>query len=174
MIKAMKKGGKPEAKVVAYEKKSLPTGKEVKKITISKDDVKEKLGSIKEMAEKAEDVRIGEKDFGSSYRDLGLKAKKQIQFDNAGNASLRARYTNEEEDEEVSRIPNSDMLRVKKLGLAAQTDEPMFQESMKERVGRLDSEKKASLKRRGMELLRQVRLMDQMKKDYPSSFPKNK
>jgi hypothetical protein len=175
MLDSMKKGGgkkKVKAEIVAYKKKEMPAKVLVK--APSKEEVESKIGRIKQMAEEAEDVRIGERDFGSSYKNLGLKGTRQVQVGKEGSASIKAKYKNLEGDEEVSRIPDSDMLQVKKLGMAAQSDEPTFKESIKERISRLDSEKKAALKSKGLEILRKAKLMDQMKKDYPSSFPKNK
>lgn len=131
----------------------------------SKEDVESKIGRIKAMGEEAEDIRIGEKDFGPKYRELNLKGQRQVVLDKDKNASIRAKYTSKEGEEEVSRIPNSDILQVKKLGLGAQTDEPSFKESIKERIGRVESEKKAALKSKALEILKKARFMDQMKKN---------
>lgn len=153
MLEFMKKGGKKkEEEIVSYKKPSLD--KTLVKAP-SKEDVEEKLARIKGMKEEAEDIRVGEKDFGSSYRDLNLKGTRKVMLDKAGNASIKAKYTSKDEDEEVSRIPDSDMLRVKKVGLLANTDDSEFKESMKERISRIADEKKKALKLRAMRLIEQ-------------------
>lgn len=155
MLEFMKKGGKKKEEIVSYKRPSLD------KTSVkgpSKEDVEEKLGRIKEMKEEAEDIRVGEKDFGSSYKDLNLKGTRKVALDKAGNASIKAKYTSKDEDEEVSKIPDSDMLQVKKIGLAANTDGSEFKESIKERISRIDDEKKKSLKLRAMRLIEKSKL----------------
>lgn len=154
MLKSMKKLGggkrKPAETVVAYEKKKAP----VAPMSISKQEAEDKVAGIKRMQEEQADITQGEKDFGSAYRSLGLKGTRRTEIDpKSGDVSVKAKYKSIEGDEDVERIPNSEMVQVTKTGPAAGTDFSKFKETFKDRVERLAAEKKARLKAKGMEIL---------------------
>jgi uncharacterized protein (UPF0335 family) len=155
MLKSMKKLGggkrKPAETVVTYEKKKTTVAPK----SISKADTEAKMARIEGMKEEQAELTQGEKDFGSSYKSLGLKGTRRTEMDpKSGEVSVKAKYKSTEGDEEVERIPNSEMLKVKKLGEAAKaTDYPEFKETFKERIERLASEKKASGRAKMMAIL---------------------
>jgi hypothetical protein len=161
MLKSMKKPdpkkkklGKAET-VVAYERKSVPSSAPK---SISKADAEAKMASIEEMKEAQAELTQGEKDFGSAYKSLGLKGTRRTEIDpKSGEARVTAKYKSIAGDEEVERIPDSEMLKVKRIGeageLAKGTGYENFKETFKERVERLASEKKARLRSRAMEIL---------------------
>ena len=150
MLQSMKKPdpkkrklGKPQT-VVAYEKKTLSAPK-----SISKADLESKVARIEGMKEEQAELTQGEKDFGSSYKSLGLKGTRRTELDpKSGEARVTAKYKSTAGDEEVERIPDSEMLKVKRIGeageLAKGTDYENFKETFKDRIGRLASEKKAA------------------------------
>ena len=153
MLKSMKKLGgkrKPAETVVTYEKKKAVVAPK----SISKADAEAKMASIEGMKEAQAELTQGEKDFGSSYKSLGLKGTRRTELDpKTGDVSVKAKYKSTEGDEEVERIPNSEMLQVRKLGEAAKADNPVFKETFKDRIERIASEKKARLKAKGMAIL---------------------
>ena len=142
---------KPAETVVTYEKKKTTVAPK----SISKADTEAKMARIEGMKEEQAELTQGEKDFGSSYKSLGLKGTRRTEMDpKSGEVSVKAKYKSTEGDEEVERIPNSEMLKVKKLGEAAKaTDYPEFKETFKERIERLASEKKASGRAKMMAIL---------------------
>ena len=158
MLKSMKKLGggkrKPAETVVTYEKKKTTVAPK----SISKADTEAKMARIEGMKEEQAELTQGEKDFGSSYKSLGLKGTRRTEMDpKSGEVSVKAKYKSTEGDEEVERIPNSEMLKVKRIGeageLAKGTGYENFKETFKERIERLASEKKAKLRSRAMEIL---------------------
>lgn len=158
MLKSMKKLGggkrKPAETVVTYEKKKAVVAPK----SISKADAEAKMASIEGMKEAQAELTQGEKDFGSSYKSLGLKGTRRTEIDpKTGDVSVKAKYKSTEGDEEVERIPNSEMLQVKRIGeageLAKGTGYENFKETFKDRIERLASEKKAKLRAKGMAIL---------------------
>ena len=157
MLKSMKKPdpkkkklGKAET-VVAYERKSVPSSAPK---SISKADAEAKMASIEEMKEAQAELTQGEKDFGSAYKSLGLKGTRRTEIDpKSGEARVTAKYKSIAGDEDVERIPNSEMVQVTKTGPAAGTDFSKFKETFKERAERLASEKKAGARARAMAIL---------------------
>ena len=157
MLKSMKKPdpkkkklGKAET-VVAYERKSVPSSAPK---SISKADAEAKMASIEEMKEAQAELTQGEKDFGSAYKSLGLKGTRRTEIDpKSGEARVTAKYKSIAGDEDVERIPNSEMVQVTKTGPAAGTDFSKFKETFKERSERLASEKKAGARARAMAIL---------------------
>jgi hypothetical protein len=156
MLKSMKKLGgkrKPAETVVTYEKKTLSAPK-----SISKADTEAKMARIEGMKEEQAELTQGEKDFGSDYKSLGLKGIRRTELDpKSGEAKVTAKYKSIEGDEEVERIPDSDMLKVKRIGeageLAKGTGYENFKETFKERVERLASEKKARGRAKAMAII---------------------
>jgi len=145
---------KPAETVVTYEKKKAVVAPK----SISKADSEAKMASIEGMKEAQAELTQGEKDFGSSYKSLGLKGTRRTELDpKTGDVSVKAKYKSTEGDEEVERIPNSEMLQVKRIGeageLAKGTGYENFKETFKDRIERLASEKKARLKAKGMAIL---------------------
>jgi len=157
MLKSMKKLGgkrKPAETVATYEKKKAVIAPK----SISKADSEAKVASIEGMKEAQAELTQGEKDFGSAYKSLGLKGTRRTELDpKTGDVSVKAKYKSTEGDEEVERIPNSEMLQVKRIGeageLAKGTGYENFKETFKDRIERLASEKKARLKAKGMAIL---------------------
>ena len=145
-----KKLGKAET-VVAYERKSVPSSAPK---SISKADAEAKMASIEEMKEAQAELTQGEKDFGSAYKSLGLKGTRRTEIDpKSGEARVTAKYKSIAGDEDVERIPNSEMVQVTKTGPAAGTDFSKFKETFKERSERLEAEKKAGARARAMAIL---------------------
>lgn len=158
LVKGTKKGEEKKFKkaetVVAYEKKKAPVAPK----SISKSDADAKMASIEGMKEAQAELTQGEKDFGSAYKSLGLKGTRRTEIDpKTGDVSVKAKYKSIEGDEEVERIPDSEMLKVKRIGeageLAKGTGYENFKETFKERAERLASEKKASLRARAMAII---------------------
>jgi uncharacterized protein (UPF0335 family) len=154
MLKSMKKLGggkkKPAETVTTYEKKVMPSAPK----SISKSDTDAKMARIEQMKEEQAELTQGEKDFGSAYKSLGLKGTRRTEIDpKTGDVSVRAKYKSIEGDEDVERIPDSEMLQVTKTGPAAGTDFSKFKETFKERIERLASEKKAKLRSKAMAIL---------------------
>jgi hypothetical protein len=154
MLKSMKKLGggkrKPAETVVTYEKKKATVAPK----SISKADAEAKMASIEGMKEAQAELTQGEKDFGSAYKSLGLKGTRRTEIDpKTGDVSVKAKYKSTEGDEDVERIPDSEMLQVTKTGPAAGSDFSKFKETFKERIERIAAEKKASGRARAMAIL---------------------
>jgi uncharacterized protein (UPF0335 family) len=154
MLKSMKKLGggkrKPAETVVTYEKKKTTVAPK----SISKADTEAKMARIEGMKEEQAELTQGEKDFGSSYKSLGLKGTRRTEIDpKSGDVSVKAKYKSLAGDEEVERIPNSEMVQVTKTGPAAGSDFSKFKETFKERIERIAAEKKAGGKARAMAIL---------------------
>jgi uncharacterized protein (UPF0335 family) len=158
MLKSMKKPdpkkrklGKAET-VVAYQRKA-PSSTTAPK-SISKADTEAKMARIEGMKEEMAELTQGEKDFGPSYKSLGLKGTRRTEINpKTGDVSVKAKYKSIEGDEDVERIPDSEMLQVTKTGPAAGNDFSKFKETFKERIERIAAEKKASLRARAMNIL---------------------
>lgn len=145
---------KPAETVVTYEKKKAVVAPK----SISKADAEAKMASIEGMKEEQAELTQGEKDFGSAYKSLGLKGSRSVQVDpKSGEAKVTAKYKSIGGDEEVERIPDSEMLKVKRIGeageLAKGTGYENFKETFKERIERLASEKKAGARAKAMAIL---------------------
>lgn len=146
-----KKMGRAET-VVAYDRKT-PSSTTAPK-SLSRAEMDSKMASIEQMKEDQAELTQGEKDFGSSYKSLGLKGTRRTEIDpKSGDVSVRAKYKSTEGDEDVERIPDSEMLQVTKTGPAAGTDLSRFKETFKERIERIAAEKKASGRARAMAIL---------------------
>ena len=150
-----KKMGKAET-VVAYDRKT-PSSTTAPK-SLSRSEMDSKMDRIEQMKEDMAELTQGEKDFGSAYKSLGLKGTRRTEIDpKTGDVSVRAKYKSTEGDEEVERIPDSEMLKVKRIGeageLAKGTGYENFKETFKDRIERLASEKKAKLRAKGMAIL---------------------
>jgi hypothetical protein len=154
MLKSMKKLGggkrKPAETVTTYQKKVMPSAPK----SISKSDTDAKMARIEQMKEEQAELTQGEKDFGSAYKSLGLKGTRRTEIDpKTGDVSVKAKYKSIEGDEDVERIPDSEMLQVTKTGPAAGSDFSKFKETFKERMQRIAAEKKAGGRARAMAIL---------------------
>ena len=157
MLKSMrkpdpkKKMGKAET-VVAYDRKT-PSSTTAPK-SLSRSEMDSKMDRIEQMKEDMAELTQGEKDFGSAYKSLGLKGTRRTEIDpKTGDVSVKAKYKSTEGDEDVERIPDSEMLQVTKTGPAAGSDFSKFKETFKERIERIAAEKKASGRARAMAIL---------------------
>lgn len=159
MLKSMKKPdpkklGKAKT-VVAYERKA-PSSTTAPK-SISKADAEANLGRKNQMFDEQRELEEGERAFGSEYGKLNLKGYKQKSMDMRGNESVKTIYRSKEGDEEVEQsAPGSNILKVKKLGEAAKSNFPNFEESIKDRIGRVASEKKAAGEAKYKEILQKI------------------
>jgi uncharacterized protein (UPF0335 family) len=154
MLKSMKKLGggkrKPAETVVTYEKKKTTVAPK----SISKADTEAKMARIEGMKEEQAELTQGEKDYGPIYKSLGIKGTRRTEIDpKSGDVSVKAKYKSLAGDEEVERIPNSEMVQVTKTGPAAGSDFSKFKETFKERIERIAAEKKAGGKARAMAIL---------------------
>jgi len=118
MLKSMKKPdpkklGKAKT-VVAYEKKPMPSSAAPK--SISKADAEANLGRMRQSFEGYQDEVEGERTFGPEYKNLDLKPIKQKVKDLKGGETVKTTYRSGSGNEEVSRIPDSDMVEVKSIG----------------------------------------------------------
>ena len=117
MLKSMKKLGggkrKPAETVVAYEKKTItPSAKS----SISKGDAEAHMNRMNEMFEEQRGVEEGERQFGSGYKGLDLKASRQKVRDLKGNETVKTTFRSNDGNEEVSKLPDSDLVEVKRIG----------------------------------------------------------
>ena len=141
---------KPAETVVTYEKKKTTVAPK----SISKADTEAKMARIEGMKEEQAELTQGEKDYGPIYKSLGIKGTRRTEIDpKSGDVSVKAKYKSLAGDEEVERIPNSEMVQVTKTGPAAGSDFSKFKETFKERIERIAAEKKAGGKARAMAIL---------------------
>jgi hypothetical protein len=120
MLKSMKKpdpkkrkSGRAET-VVAYQRKA-PSSTTAPK-SISKADAEAKMGRMENMFEEQRGIEEGERQFGSGYKEMDLKATRQKTKDLKGNESVKTTFRSNTGNEEVSKIPDSDMVEVKSIG----------------------------------------------------------
>ena len=100
--------------VVAYEKKSVPSSAPK---SISKADAEANLGRMRASFEGYQDDVEGEKTFGPEYKNLGLKPIKQkVKNLKEGTESVRTTYRSGSGNEEVTRVPDTDLVDVKSIG----------------------------------------------------------
>lgn len=158
MLQSMKKPGGPKKKMLAETvtvstKKTLPSAKS----SISKDDAEAHMGRMNQMFDEQRELEEGERTFGPEYKKLNLKGYKQKSMDMKGNESVKTLYRSKEGDEEVEQsAPGSDILKVRKLGEAAKSNFPNFNESIKDRIGRVASERAAEGERKYKEILQKI------------------
>ena len=118
MLKSMKKLGggkrKPAETVVAYERKTVSPV--TPKTAISKADAEAHMGRMNEMFEEQRGVEEGERQFGSGYKNMDLKAIRQKVRDLKGNETVKTTFRRNDGNEEVTKYPDSDILDVKRIG----------------------------------------------------------
>jgi len=100
--------------VVAYEGKKRSLSSPV--AAISKADAEANLGRMRASFEGYQDEVEGERTFGPEYKNLDLKPIKQKVKDLKGGETVKTTYRSGSGNEEVSRIPDSDMVEVKSIG----------------------------------------------------------
>ena len=108
-----RKSGRAET-VVAYQRKA-PSSTTAPK-SISKADAEAKMGRMENMFEEQRGIEEGERQFGSGYKEMDLKATRQKTKDLKGNESVKTTFRSNTGNEEVSKIPDSDMVEVKSIG----------------------------------------------------------
>jgi hypothetical protein len=118
MLKSMKKLGggkrKPAETVVAYEKKTITPSS---KSSISKADAEAHMGRMENMFEEQRGIEEGERQFGSGYKGLDLKATRQkVKNLKEGTESVRTSFRSKDGNEEVTKLPDSDLVEVKRVG----------------------------------------------------------
>jgi hypothetical protein len=121
MLKSMKKPDPKKRKlgraetVVAYEGKKRSLSSPV--AAISKADAEANLNRMRASFEGYQDDVEGEKTFGPEYKNLGLKPIKQkVKNLKEGTESVRTTYRSGSGDEEVTRVPDTDLVDVKSIG----------------------------------------------------------
>ena len=122
MLKSMKKPDPKKRKlgraetVVAYERKSTPSTIYSPK-SISKADAEANLARMENMFEEERDIAEGERTFGPEYKNMDLKPIKQkVKNLKEGTESVKRTYRSGSGNEEVSRIPDTDLVDVKRIG----------------------------------------------------------
>lgn len=146
-----KKLGKAKT-VSAYERKA-PSSTTAPK-SISKADAEAKMGRMENIFEEQRGVEEGERQFGSGYKGMDLKATRQKVRDLKGNESVKTTFRSYDGNEEVSKLPDSDILEVKKIGEYEKAGVGgTFRESIKDRIGRVAADKKASGEAKFKEIL---------------------
>jgi uncharacterized ParB-like nuclease family protein len=149
MLKSMKKPdpkklGKAKT-VVAYERKA-PTSTTAPK-SISRADAEAKMGRMENMFEEQRGIEEGERQYGSMYKNLDLKATRQKVRDLKGNETVKTTFRSNDGNEEVTKLPDSDILEVKKIGEYEKAGlGGTFRESIRDRADRLKAEKIARAK----------------------------
>jgi uncharacterized ParB-like nuclease family protein len=149
MLKSMKKPdpkklGKAKT-VVAYERKA-PTSTTAPK-SISRADAEAKMGRMETMFEEQRGIEEGERQFGEGYKGMDLKATRQKVRDLKGNETVKTTFRSIDGNEEVTKLPDSDILEVKKIGEYEKAGlGGTFRESIKDRADRLKAEKAARAK----------------------------
>lgn len=108
-----KKLGKAKT-VVAYERKA-PSSTTAPK-SISKADAEAKMGRMENMFEEQRGIEEGERQFGSGYKGMDLKATRQKVRDLKGNETVKTTFRSSDGNEEVSKLPDSDIVEVKRIG----------------------------------------------------------
>jgi hypothetical protein len=151
MLKSMKKPDPKKKKsvkaetVVAYQRKA-PSSTTAPK-SISKADAEANLGRMENMFEEQRGIEEGERQFGEGYKGMDLKATRQKVRDLKGNESVKTTFRSYDGNEEVSKLPDSDILEVKKIGEYEKAGVGgTFRESIKDRAERLKAEKAAKAK----------------------------
>jgi uncharacterized ParB-like nuclease family protein len=149
MLKSMKKPdpkklGKAKT-VVAYERKA-PTSTTAPK-SISRADAEAKMGRMENMFEEQRGIEEGERQYGPMYKNLDLKATRQKVRDLKGNETVKTTFRSNDGNEEVTKLPDSDILEVKKIGEYEKAGlGGTFRESIRDRADRLKAEKIARAK----------------------------
>ena len=139
-----KKLGKAKT-VVAYERKA-PTSTTAPK-SISRADAEAKMGRMENMFEEQRGIEEGERQYGSMYKNLDLKATRQKVRDLKGNETVKTTFRSNDGNEEVTKLPDSDILEVKKIGEYEKAGlGGTFRESIRDRADRLKAEKIARAK----------------------------
>lgn len=111
----MKKLGgkrKPAETVVTYEKKKSVVAPK----SISKSDAEAKMGRMENIFEEQRGIEEGERQFGSGYKGMDLKATRQKVRDLKGNETVKTTFRSNDGNEEVSKLPDSDIVEVKRIG----------------------------------------------------------
>ena len=108
-----RKSGRAET-VVAYQRKA-PSSTTAPK-SISKADAEAKMGRMENMFEEQRGIEEGERQFGSGYKEMDLKATRQKTKDLKGNESVKTTFRRNDGNEEVTKFPDSDILDVKRIG----------------------------------------------------------
>lgn len=111
----MKKLGgkrKPAETVVTYEKKKAVVAPK----SISKADAEAKMGRMENIFEEQRGIEEGERQFGSGYKGMDLKATRQKVRDLKGNETVKTTFRSNDGNEEVSKLPDSDIVEVKRIG----------------------------------------------------------
>ena len=135
---------KPAETVVAYEKKTITPSS---KSSISKADAEAHMGRMENMFEEQRGVEEGERQYGPMYKNLDLKATRQKVRDLKGNETVKTTFRSNDGNEEVTKLPDSDILEVKKIGEYEKAGVGgTFRESIKDRADRLKAEKVARAK----------------------------
>ena len=149
-----KKLGKAKT-VVAYERKS-PSSTTAPK-SISKADSEAKMGRMENMFEEQRGIEEGERQFGSGYKSQDLKATRQKVRDLAGNESVKTTFRSIDGNEEVKKLPDSDILEVKRIGEYEKAGVGgTSRESIKDRADRIKSEKSAAGEAKYKEMLQKM------------------
>ncbi len=110
-----KKGKSVKAKTVVTYQRKAPSSTSAPK-SISKADAEAKMGRMENMFEEQRGIEEGERTFGPEYKNLDLKPIKQKVKDLKGGETIKTTYRSGSGDEEVSRIPDTDLVDVKRIG----------------------------------------------------------
>ena len=110
-----KKGKSVKAEtVVAYQRKA-PSSTTAPK-SISKADAEAKMGRMENMFEEQRGIEEGERQFGEGYKGMDLKATRQKVKDLKGNETVKTTFRSNTGNEEVSKVPDTDLVDVKRIG----------------------------------------------------------
>ena len=143
MLESMKKGGgkkKAKATPIAYERKSSMPSKIAK--GPSKEQIEEGAATIKRVGREMRDKFEGTQEFGDDYEKLDLKLSGVGVYDKENPKKLRYFTSKTYGDEEVTRYPNTEALKVTRKSEITGKPEA-FNESITERKERVYQRDKA-------------------------------